>query len=141
MNNNVKLNISRKKKYIETIKSLCEYHLSTPVTAYLFLLLLTIIMLLIGIIMHCGFTLNVGYSLLASLVAAIFIDIGNTRTIHESEKRQFNIMKEEIVYAFRNLRDSVDMSYSYWYESDTSKKSFQSRVSCLLSPKLTITNK
>lgn len=107
-------------------------HFSTPIWAYVLLALTTAALLIHGFLLTCDFTKNVGYSLLASLVAALLIDFGNTSALHESDKRQYQILKEELVSSFRNLREMVDNSYAFYSDDDNLKLSFYQRVDYLL---------
>ena len=93
---------------------------STPVMAYTILLLINIVLLIHGFQADCDLSKNIGNSLLASIVAALLIDAGNTRALHESEKRQLKILKEELIYAFRHLRETAENLYDSWYDGDKS---------------------
>ena len=116
--------------------SIYNQNFSTPMGAYVLLFFATALFLWHGLTSHCDFTKNVGYSLFASIIAAAFIDIGNTHAKNNAEKRQFNIIKEELKYAFRNLRETAENLYDCYSDGNQSNLSFYQRIDFLVDPNL-----
>lgn len=133
--------VDRIKKGFYRLDCCWKEFFSTPVMAYTILLLINIVLLIHGFQADCDFSKNIGYSLLASIVAALLIDAGNTRALHESEKRQLKILKEELIYAFRQLRETAENLYDSWYDGDKSKLSFYQRIDLLSDPELSAVKK
>lgn len=103
--------------------SLSKY-LSTPIIFYVLLILITIALLIYGYSVDNSLSKNVGYSLLASLIASIIIDIGNTRVHYNNEVEQLNIISAEFRYDILGLKEAAIRAYEARYSSDSGKHTF-----------------
>lgn len=101
-----------------------EKYLSTPIKIYVILFLITIVFLFCGFQYNCVFAQNVGYSLLASLIAGSLIDLGNTRAYLKAEKKQLDIITAEFHCGVMGLKDAVVRAYTERYCDDHSRHTF-----------------
>lgn len=99
-------------------------YLSTPFIVYAFLILITIALLICGYSVDNALSINVGYSLLASLIASILIDIGNTRVHYNNEVEQLNILSAEFKYDILGLKGAAIRAYEARYSSDSGRYIF-----------------
>lgn len=81
--------------------------LSAPWWVYLILSSITIVCLIIGFVFGSSLLSNVGYSLMASVIVAFVVDIGNTKVAHQREEREFTIITAEYYHSFMRLREKV----------------------------------
>ena len=89
-------------------------------------------MLIIGKYKMSKLAENIGYSLLASLVATIIIDIGNTRARVDAEFQQHEALTEELRYAINDLKDTVVMQYESYNENTKGNTNFEQCIDYLL---------
>lgn len=125
------------RKIVKWLLKKVKGHLSTPLPCYFFLLIITIILLIFGLCIPSDVFKNVGYSLLASIIAAVFIDIGNTKAAHREELREFHILTAGYINAFNELREAVVNAYEMRYDYDKKKRTFEQWIEAALNPNYT----
>lgn len=104
-------------------------HFGTPIWVYIAVLLVAIALLVVPQLLVCESLLgslltNVGYSVTASLVFAVIVDIGNTVRENEKKRQITSIITAEWRREFFSLRASVQEVVETKYGSDSEKRTF-----------------
>ena len=87
-----------------------KQHFSTPIWVYLLIAVCTILLFLLAYISPMNWSSlfkNVGYSLIASMIAALLIDLGTTKIQRTRQQEQYEILIAECKRRCRALVDSV----------------------------------
>lgn len=104
-------------------------HFDTPIWVYLTVLLVVIALLVVPHLLVCedilgALLINVGYSVTASLVFAIIVDIGNTIRENKKKRQIVSILTAEWRRTFFVLRTRVQEVAETKYGSDSVKRTF-----------------
>ncbi len=121
-----------KKKYNEIKKCF-----SVPIYIYVMLLVISVILMVVQIC-DCKFAkdvlANIGYSLFASLIAAVFIDYGNNKLHNQKQLKEFSQLTYEHSELANDFYFSISGLYKQIYSSQPPDVSFSEMVDNILDP-------
>lgn len=106
--------------------------ISTPIWIYAILFFGSLLMIRCGTDSICEIAKNVGYSVFASVIAALLIDVGNSQVERKKLEKELRLINSEFRNAFIDLHDSVVTAYEIRYGDDGKKRKFQQWVELAL---------
>lgn len=115
-----------------------QKHFSAPLSVYLIILVLSIVLILSQVWWPVCFTKNVlaniGYSLFASWVAAILVDYGNNKIHNQKSLREFKQLTGDHEQLAYNFYTTINSMYEKKYQIDYNNITFDEMIDNILDP-------
>ncbi len=126
------INCIRRKRYA------IQKHFSAPLSVYLIILVLSIVLMLSQVWWPVNFTKNVlaniGYSLIASWVAAILVDYGNNKILNRKSLREFKQLTGDHEQLAHDFYNTINWMYEKKYRVDYDNITFGEMIDNILDP-------